>query len=160
MYKGSNHPIMSIHERTLSVLACRHVDEVHIDAPYVVTKDLLEHFKVDVLCAGTNSSKTQVSEGQPDPYEVCLSRHFLFHLSISKFNWAKLKVILLIAALISAGYYSAPILFFFNNSKNLNCIGALSLYDSKRSIGEVLFTTRRGVLEKSFFLINFIGVIF
>ena len=40
-------------------------------------------------------------------------------------------VFLLIAALIfSAGYYSAPI------------------------------TTRRGVLEKSFFLINFIGVIF
>ena len=30
----------------------------------------------------------------------------------------------------------------------MNCIGALSFYDSKRSIGEVLF------------LINFIGVIF
>ena len=44
---------------------------------------------------------------------------------------------LLIAALIfSAGYYSAPI---FYNSKNLNCIGALSFYDSKRIIGEVLF---------------------
>ena len=44
--------------------------------------------------------------------------------------------VLLIAALIfSAGYYSAPI---FYNSKNLNCIGALSFYDSKRSIGEVL----------------------
>ena len=42
----------------------------------------------------------------------------------------------------------------FYNSKNLNCIGALSFYyDSKRSIGEVHFTTRRGVLEKSFFLI-------
>ena len=32
-------------------------------------------------------------------------------------------------------------------------------YDSKRSIGEVLFITTRRVLEKSF-LINFIGVIF
>ena len=30
----------------------------------------------------------------------------------------------------------API---FYNSKNLNCIGALSFYDSNRSIGEVLF---------------------
>ena len=29
--------------------------------------------------------------------------------------------------------------FSFDNSKNLNCIGALSFYDSKRSIGEVLF---------------------
>ena len=35
--------------------------------------------------------------------------------------------------------------FVFYNSKNLNCIGALPFYDSKRSIGEVLF---------------FIGVIF
>ena len=42
-----------------------------------------------------------------------------------------------------------PPLGFFYNSKNLNCIGALSFYyDSKRSIGEVLF------------LINFIGVNF
>ena len=52
------------------------------------------------------------------------------------------------------------LLLVFYNSKNLNCIGALSFYDSKRSIGEVLFTTRRGVLEKSFLKINFIGVIF
>ena len=29
--------------------------------------------------------------------------------------------------------------YFFYNSKNLNCIGALSFYDSKGSIGEVLF---------------------
>ena len=40
------------------------------------------------------------------------------------------------------------VISLFYNSKNLNCIGALSFYDSKRSIGEVLF------------LINFIGVIF
>ena len=31
------------------------------------------------------------------------------------------------------------LLLVFYNSKNLNCIGALSFYDSKRSIGEVLF---------------------
>ena len=41
------------------------------------------------------------------------------------------------------------LLLVFYNSKNLNCIGALSF-----------FTTRRGVLEKSFFKINFIGVNF
>ena len=63
---------------------------------------------------------------------------------ISK-RFISVEYLFLIAALIfSAGYYSAPI---FYNSKNLNCIGALSFYDSKRS-GEVLF------------LINFIGVIF
>uniref|UniRef100_A0A8C3EIF4 ethanolamine-phosphate cytidylyltransferase n=1 Tax=Corvus moneduloides TaxID=1196302 RepID=A0A8C3EIF4_CORMO len=45
-YKGKNYPIMNIHERTLSVLACRYVSEVVIGAPYAVTADLLDHFRV------------------------------------------------------------------------------------------------------------------
>ena len=56
---------------------------------------------------------------------------------------------LLIAALIfSAGYYSAPI--FFTIQGIWIVLGRCLFHDSKRSIGEVLFTTR-GVLEKSFF---------
>nr|XP_019939992.1 PREDICTED: ethanolamine-phosphate cytidylyltransferase-like isoform X2 [Paralichthys olivaceus] len=51
-YKGKNYPIMNIHERTLSVLACRYVSEVVIGAPYAVGKDLLDHFKVDLVCHG------------------------------------------------------------------------------------------------------------
>ncbi|XP_061625874.1 ethanolamine-phosphate cytidylyltransferase isoform X2 [Phyllopteryx taeniolatus] len=51
-YKGKNYPIMNVHERTLSVLACRYVSEVVIGAPYAVTKDLLDHFKVDLVCHG------------------------------------------------------------------------------------------------------------
>uniref|UniRef100_A0A4W5PGX7 ethanolamine-phosphate cytidylyltransferase n=1 Tax=Hucho hucho TaxID=62062 RepID=A0A4W5PGX7_9TELE len=45
-YKGKNYPIMNVHERTLSVLACRYVSEVVIGAPYAVTRELLDHFKV------------------------------------------------------------------------------------------------------------------
>ena len=45
-YKGSNYPIMSLHQRVLSVLACRYVDQVIIGAPYRVTLELLEQFKV------------------------------------------------------------------------------------------------------------------
>uniref|UniRef100_A0A8C2CTN4 ethanolamine-phosphate cytidylyltransferase n=1 Tax=Cyprinus carpio TaxID=7962 RepID=A0A8C2CTN4_CYPCA len=65
-YKGKNYPIMNIHERTLSVLACRYVSEVVIGAPYAVGKDLLDHFKVDLVCHG----KTEVfsdTDGT-DPY--------------------------------------------------------------------------------------------
>ena len=52
-------------------------------------------------------------------------------------------------------------LLVFYNSKNLNCIGALSFFTTRRGVLEKsFFTTRRGVLEKSFFLINFIGVNF
>ena len=43
---------MNLHERVLSVLACRYVDEVVIGAPYAVTPELMDHFKVDVVCHG------------------------------------------------------------------------------------------------------------
>uniref|UniRef100_A0AAY4BYX4 ethanolamine-phosphate cytidylyltransferase n=1 Tax=Denticeps clupeoides TaxID=299321 RepID=A0AAY4BYX4_9TELE len=71
-YKGKNYPIMNIHERTLSVLACRHVSEVVIGAPYTITKDLLDHFKVDLVCHG----KTEVfpDRGGYDPYAVSRSQ--------------------------------------------------------------------------------------
>ncbi|XP_071476700.1 ethanolamine-phosphate cytidylyltransferase-like [Diadema antillarum] len=51
-YHGSNYPIMNLHERTLSVLACKYVSEVVIGAPYKVTAELLDHFKVDVVVQG------------------------------------------------------------------------------------------------------------
>ncbi|KAL4648659.1 ethanolamine-phosphate cytidylyltransferase-like isoform X2 [Arapaima gigas] len=65
-YKGKNYPIMNIHERTLSVLACRYVSEVVIGAPYAVGGDLLDHFKVDLVCHG----KTDVllDKDGSDPY--------------------------------------------------------------------------------------------
>ena len=57
------------------------------------------------------------------------------------------RMFLLIAALIfSAGYYSAPI--FFTIQRILIVLGRRLFYDSKRSIGEVLF------------LITFVGVNF
>ena len=58
---------MNIHERTLSVLAYRCVDEVVIGAPYSVTKEMMDHFNVSVVCHG----QTPVSPdlGGEDPYE-------------------------------------------------------------------------------------------
>ncbi|XP_018409122.1 PREDICTED: ethanolamine-phosphate cytidylyltransferase isoform X2 [Nanorana parkeri] len=66
LYKRKNYPIMNIHERTLSVLACRYVSEVVIGAPYSATSDLLDHFKVDLVCHG----KTEVLPDRDgsDPY--------------------------------------------------------------------------------------------
>jgi len=67
LYKGSNYPIMNLHERTLSVLACKYVSEVVIGAPYIVTADLLDHFSVAIVAHGkTNLSNDPVS--QEDPY--------------------------------------------------------------------------------------------
>ncbi|XP_065838995.1 ethanolamine-phosphate cytidylyltransferase-like [Oscarella lobularis] len=68
-YKGGgNWPIMTLHERVLSVLACRYVDEVVIGAPYRVTRELISHFKIDVVVHG----KTPIilDEDGRHPYEV------------------------------------------------------------------------------------------
>jgi len=66
-YKGYNYPIMNIHERTLSVLAYRCVDEVVIGAPYSVSAEMLDHFKVSLVVHGMTPIAPDV-DGQ-DPYE-------------------------------------------------------------------------------------------
>ncbi|XP_055509790.1 ethanolamine-phosphate cytidylyltransferase isoform X1 [Leucoraja erinacea] len=65
-YKGKNYPIMNVHERTLSVLACRYVSEVVIGAPYSVTADLVDHFKVDLVCHG--KTEVMADKDNTDPY--------------------------------------------------------------------------------------------
>lgn len=48
----------------------QYVNEVVIGAPYCVSKDLMEHFKVDVVCHGQTPIMNDV-DGK-DPYEVRL----------------------------------------------------------------------------------------
>jgi ethanolamine-phosphate cytidylyltransferase len=68
-YRGTNYPIMNLHERVLSTLACKYVNEVVIGAPFHVTADLLDHFKVSLVCHG---EKTEIIPGPDgsDPYIV------------------------------------------------------------------------------------------
>jgi len=51
---GYNYPIMNLHERVLAVLACRYVNEVVIGAPYIITRETMEHFNVDVVVHGNS----------------------------------------------------------------------------------------------------------
>merc|ERR1712133_50938 len=60
-------PVVNLHERVLSVLAYRCVDEVVIGAPYKVSKELMQHFKVDLVCHGT--ANVADDEDGTDPYE-------------------------------------------------------------------------------------------
>lgn len=39
--RGHQYPLMNLHERSLSVLACRYVDEVIIGSPWEVTQDMV-----------------------------------------------------------------------------------------------------------------------
>jgi ethanolamine-phosphate cytidylyltransferase len=66
--KGENHPIMNLHERVLSVLSCKYVDEVLIEAPYAVTKEIIEGFGISVVVHGSIDDAEAVVP--VDPYEV------------------------------------------------------------------------------------------
>ncbi|KAI8823557.1 uncharacterized protein EV422DRAFT_493933 [Fimicolochytrium jonesii] len=67
--KGSNYPIMNLHERVLSVLSCRYVDEVIIGAPYSVSKDVLEKvYNVSIVVHGSTSIDKDIDGS--DPYRL------------------------------------------------------------------------------------------
>lgn len=50
--RGPHLPIMNVHERALSVLACKHVDEVVIGAPEVISDSLLRTFNIGLVVRG------------------------------------------------------------------------------------------------------------
>lgn len=68
-YRGANHPMMNLNERTLSVLACRYVNEVVIGAPYVVDEQIIKHFNVSHVCHGLATTAPNSSKGE-DPYKI------------------------------------------------------------------------------------------
>mmetsp|Transcript_69314 Transcript_69314/g.219324 ORF Transcript_69314/g.219324 Transcript_69314/m.219324 type:complete len:331 (+) Transcript_69314:565-1557(+) len=70
-HRGRHLPIMNLHERSLSVLACKHVDEVIIGAPWEVTNDLLTTFNIALVCHGTKAERNaKLTSSDPDPYAI------------------------------------------------------------------------------------------
>ncbi|XP_057467525.1 ethanolamine-phosphate cytidylyltransferase-like isoform X3 [Actinidia eriantha] len=68
--RGTHYPLMHLHERSLSVLACRYVDEVIIGAPWEVTRDMMTTFNISLVVHGTVAESNQFLNGKTDPYAV------------------------------------------------------------------------------------------
>ncbi|KAH7289714.1 hypothetical protein KP509_30G015800 [Ceratopteris richardii] len=68
--RGPHHPIMNLHERSLSVLACRYVDEVIIGAPWTVTKDMITTFNISLVVHGTVAENNDLTSEENDPYKA------------------------------------------------------------------------------------------
>jgi ethanolamine-phosphate cytidylyltransferase len=64
--KGSNFPILNLHERVLSVLQCRYVDEVITGAPWNITEGVIKALHINVVVAG--STMDSPPQGMEDPY--------------------------------------------------------------------------------------------
>eukprot|EP01100_Stratorugosa_tubuloviscum_P000813 TRINITY_DN1180_c1_g1_i1.p1 TRINITY_DN1180_c1_g1~~TRINITY_DN1180_c1_g1_i1.p1 ORF type:complete len:367 (-),score=175.52 TRINITY_DN1180_c1_g1_i1:91-1191(-) len=70
-YAGGNLPVMNIHERILSVLQCRFVDEVLIGAPINITQNLIDSWSIDlVVCGSIGHSYQSPSHQFDDQYKV------------------------------------------------------------------------------------------
>ncbi|CAN1340312.1 Ethanolamine-phosphate cytidylyltransferase [Linum perenne] len=69
-HRGKYYPIMHLHERSLSAMACRYVDEVIIGAPWEVSKDLITTFNISVVVHGSVAEHNSISTGESDPYAV------------------------------------------------------------------------------------------
>lgn len=72
--QGMNLPIMNLNERALSVLGCKYVDDVLIDAPYIINKEMIASLKIDYVIRGCpKSMQTQLeneTESEDDPYAL------------------------------------------------------------------------------------------
>ncbi|KAK4268353.1 hypothetical protein QN277_025022 [Acacia crassicarpa] len=71
--RGAHRPIMNLHERSLSVLACRYVDEVIIGAPWEVTKDTITTFNISLVVHGTIAENNDFQKANSNPYAVPIS---------------------------------------------------------------------------------------
>jgi ethanolamine-phosphate cytidylyltransferase len=66
---------MSLHERVLSVLSCRFVDDVIIGAPWKVTNDMITSLNISVVASGSIQKELRsIDAASPnDPYAACKS---------------------------------------------------------------------------------------
>lgn len=53
--RGGNLPLMNLHERVLSVLGCKYMDDVLIDAPLEITPDMIASLRITEVVHGTES---------------------------------------------------------------------------------------------------------
>ncbi|KAF7845177.1 ethanolamine-phosphate cytidylyltransferase [Senna tora] len=87
--RGAHRPIMNLHERSLSVLACRYVDEVIIGAPWEVSRDMslgrespnalclqwsmITTFNISLVVHGTIAENNDFEKENSNPYAVPIS---------------------------------------------------------------------------------------
>lgn len=71
-YKGQSYPIISLQERVLMCLACKHVNDVVIGAPYILTEDLIQSLKISKVIKFGNCDEDPVQSKHQDidPYKV------------------------------------------------------------------------------------------
>jgi len=81
-HKGANYPIMNLQERTLTLAACRYVDDIVIDAPRIITRELIASLKIAFVACGTHHDQGSAEGSRDDfePYAIPNSMGILRHV--------------------------------------------------------------------------------
>jgi ethanolamine-phosphate cytidylyltransferase len=66
--RGGNLPLMNLHERLLSVLGCKFMDDVLIDAPLEVTPDMIASLHITEVVHGTESDHNHAASSSDNNY--------------------------------------------------------------------------------------------
>lgn len=71
-YRGDQFPLVCLQERLLMLLCCKFVDDIVVEAPYIVTKDLLTSLNIDKVVNVVSADDKVLPQHQDiDPYQVC-----------------------------------------------------------------------------------------
>ena len=82
-YKGHAYPIVAIQERVLMTLACKHVDDVVIGAPYILTKDLIQSLNIQKVFHITDTVEDTVLEQYASIYQYNIAKEFGIYQAIA-----------------------------------------------------------------------------
>lgn len=66
--RGGNLPLMNLHERVLSVLGCKYMNDVLIDAPVEITPDMIASLRITEVVHGTESDDSSTDVSFDDRY--------------------------------------------------------------------------------------------
>jgi len=78
--RGCNLPLMNLHERVLSVMGCRHVDDVLIDAPRIITPEMIASLKIDEVLYGKDGDYVCSWE---ERYKVAIETGIFYEINAS-----------------------------------------------------------------------------
>lgn len=77
--RGMNLPLLNLHERVLSVLGCRFVDDVLIDAPYEISSEMISSLRIAEVIHGTCDEDDGYSSDKDERYRYAKEKG-IFHM--------------------------------------------------------------------------------
>mmetsp|Transcript_50429 Transcript_50429/g.58277 ORF Transcript_50429/g.58277 Transcript_50429/m.58277 type:complete len:433 (-) Transcript_50429:1513-2811(-) len=77
--RGMNLPLLNLHERVLSVLGCRFVDDVLIDAPSKISSEMIASLRIAEVIHGTCDEDDSYCSDKDERYK-CAKEMGIFHV--------------------------------------------------------------------------------